>query len=77
MRAGGGVVAHTPFSDNVITHEQINVQFGGELFEMLSSGRRDEVVRLVRERSGLGESEAEAVVAKLEGLMGRLGKLGQ
>lgn len=77
MRAGAPVQARSSFGDGAITHEHINLQFGGELFEMLSSGRREEVLRLVRERSGLGEAEAEAVVARLESLMGRLGNLGQ
>ena len=77
MRAGVPVQTRSSFGDGAITHEHINVQFGGELFGMLSSGRREEVLRLVRERSGLGEAEAEAVVARLESLMGRLGNLGQ
>ncbi|MDQ3908552.1 MAG: hypothetical protein M3268_09440 [Acidobacteriota bacterium] len=69
--AAGRVEVRSSFGDGAVTHEHVSVKFGGELLEMLSSGRREEVLRLVRERSGIGEAEAEAVVAKLETLMGR------
>ncbi|MCA1815285.1 MAG: hypothetical protein LC746_02535 [Acidobacteria bacterium] len=69
--AAAATPPRTSSGGEAVTHKRISVKFGGELLEMLSSGRREEVLRLVRERAGIGEAEAEAVVARLESLMGR------
>ncbi|MET0622425.1 MAG: hypothetical protein ABW250_05545, partial [Pyrinomonadaceae bacterium] len=50
----------------------INVSLGREILQLLEAGRRVEAVRLVREHTGWGLSEADAAVAKLESLKKRL-----
>jgi hypothetical protein len=50
----------------------INVALGREILQLLEAGRRVEAVRLVRERTGWGLSEADEAVGKLESLKKRL-----
>ena len=52
---------------------RIDVALGREIAHLLETGRRPEAVALVRERTGWGAQEADETVAKLEGLMKRLG----
>jgi hypothetical protein len=52
---------------------RIDVALGREIAHLLEAGQRLEAVRLVRERTGWGLNEADAMVTKLEGLMKRLG----
>ena len=52
---------------------RIDVALGREIAHLLETGRRIEAVRLVRERTGWGLSEANEAVTKLERLMKRLG----
>ena len=52
---------------------RVDVSLGRELARLLETGRRPEAVALVRERTGWGAREADETVAKLEGLMKRLG----
>ena len=52
---------------------RIDVALGREIARLLETGRRPEAVALVRERTGWGAQEADETVAKLEGLMKRLG----
>lgn len=52
---------------------RVDVALGREIAGLLEAGRRLEAVRLVRERTGWGLSEADEMVTKLEGLMKRLG----
>ena len=51
----------------------VNVALGREILPLLEEGRTDEAVALVRGRTGWGDAEARASVAKLERLMKRLG----
>jgi hypothetical protein len=50
----------------------INVSLGREILQLLEAGRRVEAVRLVREHTGWGLSEADEAVARLESLKKRL-----
>lgn len=51
----------------------VSVEVGREIVEMLETGRRAEALALIRERSGWGAEEAEAMLVKLENLWKRLG----
>jgi hypothetical protein len=48
------------------------VALGRELVELLDTGRREEAVALVREKTGWGAREADEAVVKLENLKKRL-----
>ena len=48
------------------------LKHGREIVEMLEAGRRAEALALIRERSGWGAEEAEAMLVKLENLWKRL-----
>lgn len=50
----------------------VSVGLGREMLEMLETGRRAEVIALMRERTGWSAEEAEASLAKLEKLKERL-----
>ena len=52
---------------------RIDVAVGREIANLLEAGRRAEAVALVRERTGWGAVEANETVARLEGLMKKLG----
>ena len=52
---------------------RVDVALGREIADLLEAGRRLEAVRLVRERTGWGLSEADEMVTKLESLRKRLG----
>jgi hypothetical protein len=52
---------------------RIDVALGREIADLLEAGRRAEAVALVRERTGWGAVEADETVARLEGLMKKLG----
>jgi hypothetical protein len=56
-----------------VVHKGVSPKLGAELLEMLMEGRRDEALRLVRERTGLSETEAEVAIRRYETLKGRLG----
>jgi hypothetical protein len=49
----------------------VSLSLGEEIFGMLEAGRRDEAVALIRERTGWGAEEAEAMFVKLENLWKR------
>jgi hypothetical protein len=49
----------------------VSLSLGEEIFGMLETGRRDEAVALIRERTGWGAEEAEAMFVKLENLWKR------
>lgn len=51
---------------------RVDVALGREILEMLETGRRAEAVALMRERTGWGAEEADAMVLKLENLRKRL-----
>jgi hypothetical protein len=59
--------------DGVVVHKRISVKLGEELLRMLNEGRRDEALRLVRERTGLSDVEAETAIRRYETLKERLG----
>ena len=50
----------------------VSVELGREILEMLETGRRAEVIAIMRERTGWSAEEAEASLAKLERLKERL-----
>ena len=50
----------------------VSLALGEEIVGMLETGRRDEAVALIRERTGWGAEEAEAMFVKLENLWKRL-----
>jgi hypothetical protein len=50
----------------------VDVSLGREIIELLETGRRAEVIALMRERTGWSAEEAEASLAKLESLKERL-----
>ena len=52
---------------------RIDVALGRGIADLLEAGRRAEAVALVRGRTGWNAREADEAVAKLEGLMKRLG----
>jgi hypothetical protein len=52
---------------------RVDVALGREILQLLETGRRPEAVALVRGRTGWNAQEADEAVAKLEGLMKRLG----
>lgn len=50
----------------------VSVELGREIVGMLEAGRRDEALALIRERTGWGAAEADAMLVKLEKLWKRL-----
>jgi hypothetical protein len=54
---------------------RVDVALGRELMQLLEDGKRVEAVALVRERTGWGADEAEAMVVKLENLIKRMSSL--
>ena len=50
----------------------VSVGLGREMLELLETGRRAEVIAIMRERTGWSAEEAEASLAKLERLKERL-----
>ncbi|HVF43892.1 MAG TPA: hypothetical protein VM936_12805 [Pyrinomonadaceae bacterium] len=50
----------------------VDISVGREILELLETGRRAEVVAIMRERTGWSAEEAEASLAKLERLKERL-----
>jgi succinylarginine dihydrolase len=61
------------FDGGAIAHKRISVKLGEELLQMLNEGRRDEALRLVRERTGISDVEAETAIRRYETLKERLG----
>src|SRR5215213_10625585 len=50
----------------------VSVELGRDIVEMLETGRRAEALALIRERTGWGAAEADAMLVKLENLWKRL-----
>jgi hypothetical protein len=64
-----------PMKGSLDAHKRgrgVSVELGREILEMLETGRRAEVIALMRERTGRSAEEAEASLAKLERLKERL-----
>ena len=51
----------------------VTVALGEEVLELLTAGRRDEALRLARERTGMSAAEAEVAIRRYETFKGRLG----
>lgn len=53
----------------------VNLQLGRDLEQLLSSGKKIEAIKIVRERTGLSLKDAKDAVERLEDLMrSRLGR---
>lgn len=77
-RRAGPMIRHTGElppaggSFDAASRRRIDLALGRELSDLLENGEKAGAVRLVRERAGLAEAEAEATVERLEGLRRRL-----